>query len=119
MAKWEEIAKVPLTGGLGEKRIPVTPDSQLHFYQLRVEWVSAWASGVSLSVLSRWNSSLRCAPLAFKKRLLCRLRLFLLRGAEINVQVAQLPGLGGAGGVAHQVSTLRRFREGDHFADAL
>ena len=35
------------------------------------------------------------------------------------MQVAQLPGLGGAGGVAHQVSALGRFREGDHFADAL
>ena len=92
---------MPLMGGLGEKRIPVTPDSQLHFYQLQVEWVSAWPSGILLSVLSRWNSSLRCAPLAFKKRLLCRLRLFLLWGAEVDVQVAQLPGLGGAGGVAH------------------
>lgn len=41
------------------------------------------------------------APSALKKLLLCRLRFFLLRGAEVDVQVAQLPGLGGAGGVAH------------------
>jgi|GEM_PF-1443207 hypothetical protein len=29
--------QVPLTEGLGEKRIPLTPDSRLHFYRLRVE----------------------------------------------------------------------------------
>ena len=35
------------------------------------------------------------------------------------MQVAQLPGLGGAGGVAHQVGALGRFWEGNHFADAI
>ena len=29
--------QVPLTESLGEKRIPLTPDSRLHFYRLRVE----------------------------------------------------------------------------------
>ena len=29
--------QVPLTEGLGEKRVSLTPDSRLHFYRLRVE----------------------------------------------------------------------------------
>ncbi|MFQ3168391.1 MAG: hypothetical protein ACI8QI_000936 [Limisphaerales bacterium] len=37
LAKWEEIGQVLLTEGLGEKRIPLTPDSRHQYYRLRVE----------------------------------------------------------------------------------